>query len=274
MDLLEINTVVEQLHIELVGMSEVVRHITAVEKPDRRSLQQAMQTLHIHCSSIKEFIEMLLLQSGDASSSICQLNIQENGWAQGLLHRHLSPLLLRDEMRRLFHLMEVNLPYKLQERLEEVFRTLLGDSEGVLYEDFVIALFPFLVFPNDSIETVSTAFYSLLCVLNDDAHVIQLSTLEHAIQIVVKIWLWVVEKTALLQKDQVSVLIRELIDVTEVEGSYPVREAAYLGSCILQARSPSSLSMQRLLSILFCGCPQNLKSLWEGEMPVASEQES
>lgn len=49
MDLLEINTVVEQLHIELVGMSEVVRHVTAVEKPDRRSLQQAMQTLHIHC---------------------------------------------------------------------------------------------------------------------------------------------------------------------------------------------------------------------------------
>ena len=39
MDLLEINTVVEQLHVELVGMSEIIRHVTAVEKPDRRSLQ-------------------------------------------------------------------------------------------------------------------------------------------------------------------------------------------------------------------------------------------
>lgn len=177
-------------------------------------------------------------------------------------------------MRRLFHLMEVDLPFKLQERLEEVFQTLLGNSDGVLYEDFVTALFPFLLFQENSIETVSTSFYSLLCVLNDNAHVIQLNALEHAIQIVVKMWLWVVEKTTLLQTDQVSVLIRELIDVTEVDGSYPVREAAYLGSCILQSRSPSSLSMQRLLSILFCGCPQNVKSIWEGEMPVASDQES
>lgn len=273
MDLLEINTVVEQLHVELVGMSEIIRHVTAVEKPDRRSLQQAMQTLHIHCVSIDAFIDILLLQPGDPSFSLCQLNVQENGWEHGLLHHRLPRLLLRDEIRRIFRIMEVDLPFKLQERLEEAFQTLLGDTDGVLYEDFVIALFPFFLFTENSVETVSTAFYSLLCVLNDNTNVIKLSTLENAIQIVVKVWLWVVEKTTLLQADQVSMLIRELIDVTEVEESYPVRKAVYLGSCILQSRSPSSLGMQRLLSILFCGCPQNIKSIWEGEMPVVTNQE-
>ena len=152
LDLVEISVVLEQLHVKLLTISNTLRDVTAREKSDR---------------SIDEYVSRLLLQPGNPEDSLCLRAIHENKWSKGLLHHYLPRLLLRDEMRRLFRILQVDLPFKILEKMEKEWKTLIGCEKGVLYDHFVLSLFPFLVFTENSVESISTAFYRLLCVLNE-----------------------------------------------------------------------------------------------------------
>ena len=261
---MEISAVLEQLHAQFLSISSTLRDVTAREKSDRRSVFEAFRTLTIAVSSIDAYLSTLLLKPGDPDESLCLRAIHENKWSQGLLHRYLPRLLLRDEMRRLFRILQVRLPFKILERMEKEWKTLIGCEKGVLYDHFVLSLFPFLVFTENSVESVSSAFYRLLCELNE-VSVLTVKMLEEGVQIVIKTWLAVIDKPSLLSPDQVPVLLRDMLGVDEKDTL--VKSVSFLGSCIIQTQTPESLAMQRLMGVLFCQCPQLIKCNWKGEMP-------
>ena len=252
LDLVEISVVLEELHRQFLSISKTLRDVTAREKSDRRSVLEAFRTLTITVPSIDDFLSMLLLAPGSPEESLCLRAIHENKWEKGLLHRYLPRLLLRDEMRRLFRTLQVHLPFKILEKMEKEWKSLIGCEKGVLYDHFVLSLFPFLVFTEHSVDSVCSAFYRLLCELNE-ASVLTLEMLEEGIQVVRKTWLAVVDKPSLLSPDQVPVLLRDMLGLSEDSAS--VDQLDFLGSCIIQTQKPESLAMQRLLGILFCQCP-------------------
>ena len=266
LDLVEISVVLEQLHVKLLTISNTLRDVTAREKSDRRSVLEAFRTLTIAVSSIDEYVGRLLLQPGNPEDSLCLRAIHENKWSKGLLHHYLPRLLLRDEMRRLFRILQVDLPFKILEKMEKEWKTLIGCEKGVLYDHFVLSLFPFLVFTENSVESISTAFYRLLCDLNE-VSLLTVKMLEEGMQVVTKTWLAVVDKPSLLSPEQVSVLLRDMLHLNEKDTVVELSD--FLGGCIIQTQGPESLALQRLMGVLFCQCPQLTKCNWKGEMPFS-----
>ena len=99
----------------------------------------------------------------------------------------------------------------------------------------------------------------------------QLNEIEHAVQVVVKMWLWVVRKPQLLGSSQVSYLVQELFEVSNQQSEQIISKPLFLGSCLMQTRSPGTLQMQRLMATLFAAAPNLVRQLWDGEMPFPQD---
>ena len=298
MDLMDINEIVDHLYQQSVHICNCLRQISNLEKNDMRSVAETLQTTNVSVETVQKLIHKLFLDSssltewnadpkaenqkdqGDESAlkrnysrvkthpiTLCQLAVQENDWEKGLLHRRLPRLLLRDELRRLFVSLHVLIPFKLQDQLEVELLDLFGDEkQTILYEDVVLSLFPFLVFKEQTVENYSISFYQLMSTLYEHND-LMLKEIEHAVQVVVKMWLWVVRKPQLLGSSQVSYLVQELFEVGNEKPDQIISKPLFLGSYLMQTRSPGTLQMQRLMATLFAAVPNLVRQLWDGEMP-------
>lgn len=299
---MDINEIVDHLYQQSVHICNCLRQISTREKNETRSVAETLQTTRVAVHTIQKFTHRLFLDGtnlmewntdpkaenqkdqsnesalkrGDLQSksypiTLCQLAVQENGWEKGLLHRRLPRLLLRDELRRLFVSLHISIPLKLQDQLEVEMLDLFGDNERtILYEDVVLSLFPFLVFKESSVENYSISFYQLISTLYEHND-LTLNEIEHAVQVVVKMWLWVVRKPQLLGSSQVSYLVQELFEVSNQQSEQIISKPLFLGSCLMQTRSPGTLQMQRLMATLFAAAPNLVRQLWDGEMPFPQD---
>ena len=119
-------------------------------------------------------------------------------------------------------------------------------------------------------ENYSISLYQLISTLYEHND-LMLSEIEHAVQVVVKMWLWVVHKPQLLGSSQVSYLVQELFEVTNHQSEQIISKPLFLGSCLMQTRSPGTLQMQRLMATLFAAAPDLVRQLWDGEMPFPQD---
>lgn len=128
------------------------------------------------------------------------------------------------------------------------------------------ALLPFIMLPVNSTYIVSKWYYEVIARMN---RVKELSfmMLKEAVLVMVRVWLWTIDKPTLLSAAQVHDLLKELLEVDDEEKT-TVSCASFVGSCMLQASEPSSLSMQRFLALLIKPASQSIKRIWEGEMPI------
>lgn len=55
----------------------------------------------------------------------------ETQWAEGLLHRTLNRVLLRDELRRLFSLLDLSMPFKAREGFETMMMEVVGKDDEI-----------------------------------------------------------------------------------------------------------------------------------------------
>ena len=108
--------------------------------------------------------------------------------------------------------------------------------------------------------------YSILKVLNE-GNDLKFKELNEKIQIIVTVVLWITNKETLLSSPQVTLLLHELL---ELEEDAVVTMNDFVGGCMLQSVTPSSLNMQRFIAVLLMQSNGKLRTIWEGEMPVFS----
>lgn len=111
---------------------------------------------------------------------------------------------------------------------------------------------------------VCRGVYSMLYVLNGKEEP-SLSFVIKRIQVFVSMGLWILHKQTLLSASQVDALLREMLDLREEDEA--VTENNFIGGCLIQSVSPSSLNMQRFVAVLLRQASENLARIWEGEMP-------
>ena len=128
------------------------------------------------------------------------------------------------------------------------------------------ALLPFISLPVNSISVVSKCYYEIVARLNGVKE-LSVLMLKEAVLVIVQVWMWTIDKPTLLSAAQVDGLLRELVEVDDEEKA-TVMCASFVGSCVLQASEPSSLSMQRFLALLIKPAYHSIKRIWEGEMPT------
>lgn len=111
---------------------------------------------------------------------------------------------------------------------------------------------------------VCRGVYSMLRVLNGNEEP-TVSFVTRRIQVFVSMGLWMLHKQTLLSASQVEALLHELLDLEEEEAT--VSENNFVGGCLIQSITPSSLNMQRFVAVLLKQAEENLVRIWEGEMP-------
>ena len=114
---------------------------------------------------------------------------------------------------------------------------------------------------------MSKFYYQVIAQMND-VESLSFAMLRDAVHVIVRVWLSAIDKPTLLSTAQVDGLLKELVEVEDEEGA-SVTCTSFVGSCVLQAATPTSLSMQRLIATILKPAHQHLKSLWQGEMPFS-----
>lgn len=134
-DLIDIAQVVPRLHDELIGMSTTLRTVTSQDKAEPSSLHDVLQHFTIPLKDANSLLSALLLApcaSDRAPQFLTEQVVVEMQWGEGLLHRALNRVLLRDELRRLFSLLELSMPCKAREGFEAMLLEVAGKNDEIL----------------------------------------------------------------------------------------------------------------------------------------------
>ena len=67
--------------------------------------------------------------------------------------------------------------------------------------------------------------------------------------------------------------MQELFEVSDQQVDKIISKPLFLGSCLMQTRSPGTMQMQRLMATLFAAAPDLVRQLWDGEMPFPHDHE-
>ena len=132
--ILEVPDVVRLLHAELVNFSETLSFVTKTEKTDSRSLSEVLLTLSLN-NRDGFFLHSLLL-APPAPQRVCHFLTEKcakkSQRSRGLAQVRLNSVLLRDELRRLFSLLQVTLPIHSLVQLEKHLLEEVGGKAEIL----------------------------------------------------------------------------------------------------------------------------------------------
>lgn len=123
----------------------------------------------------------------------------------------------------------------------------------------------FIVLPQNSVTTVVMLFYDVLQTISNT---VKFPLVERGVELLVRWWLWIVDKKTLLSSAQIHSLLIDMLFLTEEDcedKSISLNEL--VGSCVTQSIQPSSLDMQRMIGCLFHSCRDSIREIWKGEMP-------
>ena len=132
--LMEISDVVSLLHEELIAMSATLREVTSQDKAESCSLHSVLQHFAIPLKDANTLLAALLLApcaSDRAPQFLTEQEVAETQWTEGLLHRTLNRVLLRDELRRLFSLLDLSMPFKAREGFETMLMEVVGKDDEI-----------------------------------------------------------------------------------------------------------------------------------------------
>ena len=123
---------------------------------------------------------------------------------------------------------------------------------------------PFADYGSSEPMEVCRGVYSMLRALSGNEEP-TVSFVIKRIQVFVSMGLWMLHKQTLLSASQVEALLHEMLDLEGEEAT--VSENNFVGGCLIQSITPSSLNMQRFIAVLLKQAGGNLARIWEGEMP-------
>lgn len=132
--ILEVAAVVRLLHAELVNFSETLSFVTRSEKADSRPLCEVLRTLSI--DNRDGLFARSLLLAPPAPAQLCHFltekYVKKSQRSRGLAQVRLNSVLLRDELRRLFSLLQVSLPIHSLVQLEKQLLEEIGAKTEIL----------------------------------------------------------------------------------------------------------------------------------------------
>ena len=132
--LMEVSRVVSLLHEELIAMSATLREVTTQDKNESSSLHEVLQHFTIPLKDANSLLSALLLApcaSDRPPQFLTEQQVAETQWADGFLHHTLNRVLLRDELRRLFSLLDLSLPFKAREGFEAMLMEVVGKDDEI-----------------------------------------------------------------------------------------------------------------------------------------------
>ena len=268
MNMIEVATLVQVIHQELVIKTYQLKSIAASTKIGSNHLLSYLQTFTLSLSAVSKYLLPFLVHAVSDKEECCFIVeelVKQKKIRSGLLHLDINRVICRDFMRRMFSLWKIMFPPQLLEDFISLLFQLFGKNYAIQFDTIFQAIMLFVMLPQNSASKMANLYYAVIETISEN-HV-TVKAIEDCIQILVKLWLVVVSKQSLLSSQQVHSLVLELVEKEEGHEEDVVSMNCFVGNCVIQSINPSSLNMQRLMACLFHSCMDSIRLIWEGEMP-------
>lgn len=133
-NLVEITTVLQFFHQELVFTSYQLKELVANTKQQSMRIENYLESFHIHPQSIQKFEQPFLVKligESQECNFLIEEFIREKKFERGLLGQELNELLCRDFLRRMFTMWKIAFPPRLMEPLQNLLFTLFSKNQSI-----------------------------------------------------------------------------------------------------------------------------------------------
>ena len=134
MNMIEVATIVQVLHQELVIKTYQLKNITANRKENSISIKNYLSSFNLSLSSASKYLLPFLVQEVNEKEECCFIIeefVKRKKLRNGLLHLDMNRVLCRDFIRRMFSLWKILFPPPLLEDFISLIFQLYGKNYSI-----------------------------------------------------------------------------------------------------------------------------------------------